>query len=302
MSTLVPLNRATAEVPDFGFNSLFIGHSFFIPVAQGLGDFVGAAGIAGHSQKVVFSGGATGAPLPLWNNASKSAEIKSYLDSGEVELFGMTYHPSHPTTEGYENWIDYALEKNPTTRFFVGLPWNFNPGAVNAQAYASYWEEAHAGEWHDFLDSLRALYPGVEIYCIPYGQSASELRFLLEDDNLPGIDKLSGRAATSIYSDSFGHAGNFLRNLSRAVWLNAIYDVDLSLFPYATNDFVDLNTIAKSIMDEHDPANNAAYHEDADGDRIGDSLDNCPLIPNPDQLDTLGNGRGDACEGLPPGC
>jgi cysteine-rich repeat protein len=42
--------------------------------------------------------------------------------------------------------------------------------------------------------------------------------------------------------------------------------------------------------------------EDADGDGVPDTSDNCPLIPNPEQTDTNGNGRGDACEGLPPGC
>jgi hypothetical protein len=43
---------------------------------------------------------------------------------------------------------------------------------------------------------------------------------------------------------------------------------------------------------------------DIDGDVDGyiDDIDNCPLIPNADQLDTDGNGRGEACGGLPPGC
>lgn len=41
---------------------------------------------------------------------------------------------------------------------------------------------------------------------------------------------------------------------------------------------------------------------DSDSDGIPDTTDNCPLIPNPDQLDSNNSGRGDACEGLPPGC
>ena len=40
---------------------------------------------------------------------------------------------------------------------------------------------------------------------------------------------------------------------------------------------------------------------DADGDGVIDCLDNCPMTPNDDQLDTDGNGVGDACEPPPPG-
>jgi len=36
--------------------------------------------------------------------------------------------------------------------------------------------------------------------------------------------------------------------------------------------------------------------EDADGDGIPDSIDNCPLTPNPGQEDANGNGIGDVCE------
>jgi hypothetical protein len=35
---------------------------------------------------------------------------------------------------------------------------------------------------------------------------------------------------------------------------------------------------------------------DTDGDGVPDSLDNCPTIPNPNQLDTDGDGVGDACD------
>jgi hypothetical protein len=38
---------------------------------------------------------------------------------------------------------------------------------------------------------------------------------------------------------------------------------------------------------------------DGDKDTVPDSSDNCPDIYNPDQLDTYGDSRGDACEPLP---
>jgi hypothetical protein len=37
---------------------------------------------------------------------------------------------------------------------------------------------------------------------------------------------------------------------------------------------------------------------DQDGDGVSDLCDNCPMVPNPDQNDTLGNGVGDACSGM----
>jgi hypothetical protein len=41
---------------------------------------------------------------------------------------------------------------------------------------------------------------------------------------------------------------------------------------------------------------------DFDSDGVPDEIDNCIWVANPDQLDSDGNGSGDACDSLPPGC
>lgn len=249
---LAMLLLATAAHAQTGYNSLFIGHSFFRPFAEGMPFHTAQAGIVGHTQSVVFAGGAGGAPQALWENATKRAEIQAILDGGDVELFGMTYHPDHPTSEGYENWIDYALAQNPNTRFVLALPWATHPGSTSAAAYASTWHAGHATAWHDLLDDLRLLYPGVEIDCIPYGQSALELRFLFEAGDLDDVDFLVSGSGDAIYSDSFGHADDILVDLGRLVWLNAIYGVDLNAYAYDPGYIADLRGIAQSIMDDHD--------------------------------------------------
>ena len=243
-----------------GFSLLGIGHSFFRPFIDDMPNHAARAGIVNHTQSMVFAGGANGAPQALWENPTRQAQIKAILDTGNVELFGMTYEPTYPTTEGYENWIDYALLQNPDTRFFLALPWADQPQTTSAEAYADFWLTAHSTAWHAFIDTLRDLYPGVEIYCIPYGQSALELRNLFAAGNLPDVSVLTGEATDAIFVDAKGHPGDILKDLGRLVWLNAIYAVDLSTYPWNPGYSVDLHAIAQEIMEAHDPAYDAPYH------------------------------------------
>lgn len=133
------------------------------------------------------------------------------------------------------------------------MPWATNPESTSAATYASDWLLGHSTGWHDLIDALRALYPGVEIYCIPYGQSALELRLLFEAGNLDDdVDFLVSATGDAIYADSFGHADDILIDLGRLVWLNAIYDVDLLTYTWDPGYTADLKGIAQSIMDAHD--------------------------------------------------
>lgn len=242
-----------------GFKSLFIGHSFFRPFAEGMPFHAEMNGIDEHSQSIVFSGGASGAPQALWQNSSKRTDIQSILDGGDIELFAMTYHPDYPTLEGYINWIEYAIAQNPATRFAIALPWGTEPHLYNSEEYAAGWHQFNEETIQLGIDELRRRYPESEIFSIPYGQAAAELRFLLDAGQLPDVSSLTGARDDAIFTDELGHAGEILIELGRLVWLNAIYGVDLNSYDYEPEYSTDLKGIAQSIMDAHDADYNAPY-------------------------------------------
>jgi hypothetical protein len=236
-----------------------MGHSFFRPMADQMPFHATIAGIGGHTQTVEFSGGDTGAPIELWLDEVHRTNIQAVLDTATVELFGMTYAESGPTTEGYELWFDYALSKNPDTKFFIALPWaDFPSNYASAATYANFWQPTHDGYWHDFIDELRALYPGVEIFCIPHGQVAVELFSLFEAGNLPEISRLTGDAGEGLFRDykGHGHEDEILYDTMELVWLNAIYGVELDEYAYEPGYITDIKAIANSIMNSQDPAYN----------------------------------------------
>ncbi len=255
--TVDPLVAIFRKRVNSGFNALFIGHSFFSPFASRMPFHAEKTGFADHRQSIVFSGGASGSPEALWRNDSKRTAIQEILDTGEVALFGMTYHPQYPGMDGYRNWVDYALQNNADTRFFIALPWAPLPQSSDAATYQANWLALHASISHSIVDNLRAEYPAVDFYCIPYGQSAVELRSLFAEGKLPDVKALTGDAREAIFTDELGHAGNILVALGELVWLRAIYGVSLEAYSYDAGYSVDLGKIADTIMGAHDPAYDA---------------------------------------------
>ena len=247
---LVLLSWSAGEAlgqPVQGYNLLAIGHSFFVPIARELPAHATRAGVVGHTQSEVFSGGESGTPSSLWENPTKRAEILAILNTGTVDVFAMTYDPD---SEGYQEWIDSALAANPDTKIYVGLPWMDFPSDWTTEEYASFWLTAHRTAWPGLLESLRALYPGVEILNLPYGQSAIELRLLFEDGNLPDVSSMTGAANSAIFTDYKGHAGRILKDTAAMVWLSTLYGIALDTYAWDHGYITDIRQIARTIVEE----------------------------------------------------
>ena len=60
-----------------GYKCLFIGHSFFSPIARRLPGLAASAAGVTHEQSVVSSGGESGTPSRLWENPQKRNQIQS---------------------------------------------------------------------------------------------------------------------------------------------------------------------------------------------------------------------------------
>ena len=119
-------DEITQPLENQGYNMLLIGNSFFKPYANNLNEVALAAGFEDHNATLVFRGGENGRPINLWNdsNTEEHQLIKSTLDQGNIEVFGMTSgydFDSENPTEGHSAWIQYALQKNPNIIIFIAI-------------------------------------------------------------------------------------------------------------------------------------------------------------------------------------
>lgn len=209
-----------------GYNMLLIGHSFFRPYAENLDNLATEANLYKHNSTIVFRGGENGRPINFWNDSTSEEHqlIKSTLDQGNIEVFGMTSgHDSENPTEGHKAWIDYALQKNPNIIIFIGIPpFDFPNGDSNStrpdwdtfalengfssiQAFYDYYinEIIHK----EIVDELRAEFPSTKFYTIPYGWAAKNLAQMKRDNELLDDISMVGPKSSSIFTDEKGHQG-----------------------------------------------------------------------------------------------
>lgn len=246
-----------------GYNMLLTGNSFFKPYAEKLNIMAVDAGFDNHKATMVFRGGDNGRPINFWNDTTSDAhnEMKTTLDQGDIDFFGMTAGklPDTPT-DGFREWIDYALQNNPDITIFLSIPppdfpanWQQQAqdmGFSTIQELYSYFvsENIH----NSLVDKLRAEFPSTPIFTIPTGWACINLAQMNLNNLLLDNISMSGPVETSIFTDLKGHQGEIVKQTGGLVWLNSIYDVDLSINTYETGFNTDLHEIAKEIMDSHD--------------------------------------------------
>jgi len=218
-----------------GANSLFIGHSFFVPIAEQFDQFASAgSGYPNHSAKFFKRGGENGSPVNLWNEHKE--DIEAMINSTTVELFGMTTGTNKTVVdevallEAYTQWIDLGLNYNTNMSFYIGLPWSDYPSTYDdAAAYAIPNQESSALMFDILITKLRDLYPNNHIFYLNYGIIAVEMTSMYERDELVDITDMTGSKADSIFVDFKGHAGNMLKHMAGLTYMRFLYGTPIDL-------------------------------------------------------------------------
>ena len=262
---LILTSCAKEEVDEkLGYNMLLMGHSYFKPYANRIGEIAIDAGLINHNQTYVFSSGASGFPIGLWNDTgAKNQRIKETLDAGNVDVFGMAADSRglNESFTGTKNWIAYALQNNPEITVFLSISSPNQPDSweqtVQQSGFATV-QEAFAAHTNQnvhiaLIDSLRAEFPSTNIFSIPTGKASITLWQMHKDGLLLDNIAYIGPFETSLFTDTEGHQGEITASTGALMWLKGIYKVDLSTNDYDTGFNTDLHTVAEDAMNSHDP-------------------------------------------------
>ena len=245
-----------------GSNMLLMGNSFFRPYAERFSELALDADFLEHRDTIVMRGGVYGTPIGLWTKEDTNTEIKQILDSGNIDILGMTWYlnENNPLS-GFTEWIDYALQNNPNIKIFVHIPPIDFP--ADWQQVAEDYGYNNIRDLYGYLvsdlshkaviDQLREIYPSTEIFTLPTGWATFDLVDQYENNLLLDDISLFGSYDDSIFRDTKGHQGKIVVNTGALIWLNGLYGVNLRTNDADTGFNTDLHTIAENIMDLHDP-------------------------------------------------
>ena len=221
-----------------GYNGLYMGHSFFLPCVRELSMIIPETVVVGHKQYRVGVGGAGGSPGKLWTNKKNRDAGQQHLDTKNIDLLVMTYHSlENSSAEHYSKWFDYAIAQNPKTTFMVAISWAGH--LFKADKERLDYLKTGGQRLHDTLIvKLREKYPENKILFCPYGLGTYELIDQFNEGQLPGVKYLlnmdrktrgeSKAKKEQLLNDELGHPGELVAKIGALLWLQTLYDYNLS--------------------------------------------------------------------------
>jgi len=176
-------------------------------------------------------------------------------------MTGSNIAESTTPTEGYSEWIAYALQENPDVDILISVPAIDFPADWQQRA-----EEFGVADIHELyaffvdemmhktlIDALREEFPSTHILSIPTGKSAKVLAQMYQDNGLLDDVLPRGPYDESLFTDEKGHQGKIIVETGTLLWLSGLYGVDLSSNDFDTGFDTDLHSVAAEIMQQHDP-------------------------------------------------
>jgi hypothetical protein len=239
--------------PNFenGVNSLFIGHSFFIPVAKVFDRIASPSDFPAHQAELIFSTGQSGSPGKMWEKEKNRQQAEAILANGDIDLFGMpiaTTPDEEKALSDYQQWIDLALTHNPNTSFYIGQIWTPRGPSMENQKYADLTEQS-AQRNFEIIEELRAIYPNNQIYFINYGKITADMKFAFGAGELPDIEQLVGKDETALFvDDKIGHGGRLMHELCALTWVNILYDAEIGDVEHSSFSAEAMQILAESIQ------------------------------------------------------
>ena len=141
-------------------------------------------------------------------------------------MLGLTYYEADTgRLEHYKEWIDYALAKNPKTRFLIHMPASYDAARRDLKILNKTGAAFRAKFYATVIRPLRRAYPKQEIIFWCSGTVTYELRRRFEAGKLSPVKSLIG--PKGIFAVAGGLPGPLLSDLEGLILYSLIYKVDL---------------------------------------------------------------------------
>ena len=213
-----------------------------------------SAGIDGHEQRVVFRGGANGTPQAMWENPEVQALIKEQLNDGAVDIVVLICCSEELSQTDFQrdqaivDIVDYALARNPETRFRLAMPWSRSPHTYATAADHRAGTDAAYPRYQLLAESVSAASGGAEVSAFYHGAAVYEIRSRFENGLIPELTALIGPLSSSVFTDETGHAGSMAKDAGALIWLNALYEINPLDLPRMNAYDVDIRAIAAAAL------------------------------------------------------